>query len=201
MGTALTVLAAEVGRDRGRKLQPKLWASWGGPPTTVALRWAGGDTVSAVAHRHAIVQKVLGDKSHLPTEAEERDDPAKADQIYEIAVRRLRGRTRDPKRFPLLLKENTSYGFRRNLLGLRPIGIGVATAAILMSVAVYVGATVSGRPVSLSLPWLAPAMVGVIALGLWLRVDGAWLRDVAIAYADQLFEAAESLAGTKDSKK
>jgi hypothetical protein len=194
--TALTTLAAEVGRDRGKRLEGDLWRRWGGAPTTAGLRWAG-NPYAVVAHRHVVVQKALGKEADLPTEAEEKKDPAAADMRYELAVHRLRMRTRDAKRFPLLKRENTSYGFRRNLFGLRGVGISSACIAVAMTAGVFGTALGIGRLGSVSLSWSAPGVTGVVALFLWSRLKDVWLEDVARSYADQLFEAAEILATSK----
>ena len=53
--------------------------------------------------------------------------------FYGSAVDELRRLTRDTERFPLVYKGNTEYGFRRNLLGLKKIGLGVAIAALIIS--------------------------------------------------------------------
>src|SRR5437016_2310437 len=34
----VVILVDQLGRDRGKRLEPALWASWGGAPTTAALR-------------------------------------------------------------------------------------------------------------------------------------------------------------------
>ena len=61
----------------------------------------------------------------MPTAAEENNDPSGADKIYASAASWLRARTRDDA---LLLNENISYGMRRNLLGLKYIGITACLA-------------------------------------------------------------------------
>jgi hypothetical protein len=62
----------------------------------------------------------------LPTEAEEVQDPEGADAVYELAVGALRERTRDTNQYPPVPSENARYGFRRNVLGLRPYGIATS---------------------------------------------------------------------------
>ena len=57
----------------------------------------------------------------MPAAQEESADPLKADDVYGGATKRLRELTRGDKQ--LLLKENIAYGFHRNMLAMKPVGI------------------------------------------------------------------------------
>ena len=59
--------------------------------------------------------------------------PEDADGIYQSGVRWLLNHTRpeDNKKFDLLFKENTAYGFRRNALGTKPLGLVFSFGSIL----------------------------------------------------------------------
>lgn len=72
---------------------------------------------------------MLGDR--LPTQAEELADPGAVDERYDDSVARLRGLTRNNRKFRLLFSENINYGLRRNLLGLKPIGVAVACGTLM----------------------------------------------------------------------
>ena len=111
---------ASVARGRGKKLEEMLVAKWGGMPTTIALRHRDRflDSVSKQRYHTAITEK-LG--IAMPTAEEESANPDKADDIYIGATRRLRELTRSNKK--LLLKENIAYGFHRNMLAMKPVGI------------------------------------------------------------------------------
>ena len=61
----------------------------------------------------------------LPSPEEEQASPKDADEKYESVVRYLLANTRDSSKFALLLKENTAYGFRRNLYGLKSAGLAL----------------------------------------------------------------------------
>ncbi len=63
----------------------------------------------------------LGDKigTKPPTQTSEQKDPAGADAFYVRCGNWLRENTRDTKKFKILFDENITYGFRRNLLGLK----------------------------------------------------------------------------------
>ena len=94
-----TAVVAQVGRERGRKKEPNLWKSWGGPPTTRLLRHRrqeGDDALAPGLRRQ--VEEWIG--YPLPTEQEEEANPSWADTKYEEAVTSLREATRDTSSGP-----------------------------------------------------------------------------------------------------
>ena len=97
-------------------------------PTTIALRHRDNflDSVSKARYHEAICSK-LG--IEMPTPDDEATDPAKADDTYLGATKRLRELTRSDKH--LLLKENIAYGFHRNMLAMKPVGILTSTIGLL----------------------------------------------------------------------
>src|SRR5664280_3851350 len=122
----LHVLVIHVVRDLGAGKQDALWASWGGAPTTLLLRWAGKTNLIQQQQRHTAVG--VATAVNLPTQQEEAADQAGTDAIYESAVEVLREKTRGDD-LPPVVAESANYGFRRNLYGCRPFGIGVAALA------------------------------------------------------------------------
>lgn len=188
--TVLGALAAQLGRDRGKRLEPELWQGWGGSPTLRRLRFAAAADASVVARLHKRIERVLGDA--LPTSEEEASAPAAADARYEEATRRLIGMTRDRERFRLLFAENVNYGMRRNLLGLRTIGIVVASTTFVVAGLLI---AVAGGTVADGASRYAPAAaVSVLALIVWLTVvNRTWVQVPAEAYADRLMEAVDQL--------
>ncbi len=104
----------------GKKLEESLVKKWGGMPTTIALRHRDKflDSVSKQRYHTAITAK-LG--IAMPNAEEESADQDKADDTYIGATKRLRELTRSNKQ--LLLKENIAYGFHRNMLAMKPVGI------------------------------------------------------------------------------
>jgi hypothetical protein len=188
---ALAALGAQVGRDRGRRLEASLWSSWGGSPTLARLRFRANRSHQVTASLHTRISDVLGDA--LPEEGDEQAHPDAADQQYDDAVRRLRGLTRDHRQFPLLFAENVNYGFRRNALRLRPFGIAVAVA-VLAACCVLFGVTHAplGHRAALYGPG---ASTSSVLLVFWIRtVSPDWVRIPAGAYADRLFEAVDVLS-------
>lgn len=116
-----------VGTRRRPSLTIRLFASWGGAPTTALLRFGGGGEEETVARRHELVTRATG--VELPTTAEQDADPRRADAAYDAAVTVLRELTRDEKQFPLVVRENTEYGFRRNVV--RACSVGARFASVV----------------------------------------------------------------------
>jgi hypothetical protein len=68
-----------------------------------------------------------------------------ADAKYRAATTRLIERRRDAK-YKMLHRENAQYGFRRNLLGLKPLALTLALAAAGLTTAVGIlGFTQAGH--------------------------------------------------------
>lgn len=178
-------------RDLGTSKQPGLWASWGGAPTTLRLRWATAQNHVLQQERHADVQSATG--IPMPAQSEEAANPGAADTAYEAAADRLRQGTRNEQNFPLVKTELTNYGYRRNLYGCRAIGVGVALLALLVEVILAVlgwRGMVDVPPV----PMLAAGAVSLLwMLGWILLVTPEFVRRDADRYADALISAASDL--------
>jgi hypothetical protein len=186
--SAIGLAACGLVRDRGLAIQPSLWESWGGAPTTRLLRWRGEADRHATGRRHALLGQILGEP--LPSEAEESADPDGADSRYRTAVSALRDLTRN-RGFTLIEAENREYGYRRNSLGLKPIALGVAASCFFLSLALGLLNDGLAR-------FLAAAGVSLVALAFWIVVvKSAWVRRAADLYAFRLLEAAESLGREK----
>lgn len=178
----LLSLLAQVGRDSGKWREGDLFRKWGGSPSIRKLRHTQGDLSWITAER---LRARLGQEVGVaaPTPADEQRDPGAADEVYAAYVDHMREATRGDR---ILFAENISYGFRRNLWGMRAAGVAASV----------VGS--AGAGIAAALAWGTEAMVVPIAilalnaalLSLWsLRVDDRWVRDAAEAYADRLLRA------------
>jgi hypothetical protein len=122
-------LLASLARSRGKVLEGNLLAAWGGWPTTILLRH-GDPTIDPItkARYHRALAAIMG-RASLPTAKEEESAPIEADHIYRSATKQLIETRRAPT-FRMLADENASYGFRRNLLGLKWVTVGIALLAL-----------------------------------------------------------------------
>lgn len=188
----LGMLFSQVGRDLGFKKQSQLWDKWGGCPTIQRLRHCNSEINPKLRDRHHRKLKSLVPDLFIPSKEEEEKDPVVADQIYDVGMRYLMSQTRDRKQYPLIFKENVSYGFRRNLWALKPFGIAFNILCI-GSASAYIW---HGWKVSHS---ISPEhlVVGLLSLGFvifWLVwITHSWVRIPSEAYAIQLLEACEQL--------
>jgi hypothetical protein len=189
---------ASVARELGKRLENRLFSSWGGKPTTQLLRHADQtlDPLTKMRY-HAFLSRHIG--VPFPTVAEEQHDPLAADQRYAAGAKWLLDQTRDTKKFPLLFKENIAYGFRRNALGLKPYALVVAAVSwgwVLVAVGI-----INSSGVHLDILTQASA-------GAWAAIGGSpaacalWVffftertvRTAAFTYADMLLRACDSLS-------
>jgi hypothetical protein len=137
-----------------------------------------------------------------PTAAEESADQTAADSFYARCGTWLRDHTRDTKKFPILFGENVTYGFRRNLLGVK------AWALCLNAIVVIVCAFVLWRVSwSVETPTGNKTMVVLIvaaahAAYMLLAVSRVAVWDASRAYGRQLILSTEAfLTPTKPPRK
>jgi len=184
-----TALLARLARIRGKKLESKLFDLWGGKPTTVALRHRGARNPVLLERQHTQLSRIASGL-RVPREPEERANPQAADAAYDACVAVLIERTRDRKRFPLLFEENCHYGFWRNLLGLRPVGI--ATSFLGM---IAIGFLIYRQGLALNFNTAVGGAINLMLLFGWLFfVRPHAVRMSAESYRDRLLGACEELA-------
>ena len=186
---AFSFVASQIGADFGRRLEKRLWAKWGGPTTTRFLRHRNGEYNAMT--RRTVHESLIGLGHRIPTEEEEDQNPDYADECYSACTAEIRRLTRNKRRYPLVHKRLIDYGFRRNMLGLRWVGLTIA-AAVLFLCALHIwwnwdtdgldGFMFSVGLVSagIGIGWLRLVNEGAVALG-------------AQRYANSLLEAAIDL--------
>lgn len=187
----VTALLMSFARDRGFRLQTDLWTTWGGPPTTTMLLSTSPSPAPDITVHRCHISRLLPGAEPLSDERD-RDDPTGTVLTIERYTKFLRERTRDRNLFPVVFDANVGYGFRRNLLGLRHIGIAIAIVTISCSLGALVLVSCYGleRPIPLL---CLSAAVGIVALVLWLRATPDWVREQANRYAHALLCAAEAI--------
>jgi hypothetical protein len=185
-------LLTQLARDSGKNREPWLFQRWGGMPSVLIFRHAHKrfDSVTKERYHKKLATLVKGAKA--PSPDDEIADPVAADEVYSAWSHFLRSNTRDTKKYPLLFQENVSYGYRRNVWGLRPFGIAVSLLCALVAGGrlwfIYDGTGQIGREVAGALA------VSLLFLALWLfKFTSDWVRIPANAYAERLAEALESI--------
>ena len=195
-------LTTNLCRELGKRLEEKLYSAWGGKPTTQLLR-----------HRNTSIEAVTKQRYHaflaskinvaFPTKDQEASDPTAADDVYQSGVRWLLNHTRpeDNKKFDLIFKENVAYGFRRNALGMKPVGVIISIASLLWVLAVEgVFFSASHSLIDMTAfsrmpePATASLILSVVMVVTWLVFfTKASTRTAAFTYAETLLRACDSL--------
>ena len=182
----ISFLLRQIGADFGKHLERRLWRDWGGPPTTRFLRH--GNREFNEITRGRVHDKLRAIGLFVPTREEQEQDERAADKHYESCTEELIRRTRDYKKYHLVFKGLTEYGFRRNLLGLKTFGVLLALASFAgAGWSTYIGWSAGASPA-------AAIVAGLITTGL-LLVWMSWVteRTVKLAanrYARFIIEAA-----------
>ena len=184
---AAAFASAEWVRPLGVKMEARLKRTWGGFPTTRALRHREVQFAGTRVVRRTSLEALTG--TGLPSPREEREDSVAADVIYEETVTRGISRIRANRTHSTLLQaENSSYGFRRNMLAIK------VPALILLGLSVpasFLVAWLSDQP----LLYLILAVVQGILLLYWIVVvRETWVREQADKFAERFFVAVVDLA-------
>ena len=118
MSVVLLFAFADVARRTGRKVEAKL----GSRATPEQWHRGNPDVAEGAKDRY---RSFIAERLNLvaPTDADERQNPDRANDFYLTAGNWVREHTRDKRAFAILFGENITYGFRRNLLGLKPIAL------------------------------------------------------------------------------
>jgi hypothetical protein len=182
---------ADFSRARGRKIESKLYAERGGMPSITMFRRNDStiDAGSKDRYRTFLAAK-LGVAA--PGAEEENTNQASADSFYAQCGNWLRENTRDTKKFPILFGENVTYGFRRNLLGVKWLALGLNAIIVVISALILwrmnwnIEASVGNKTLVVLVVAAAHAAYMLIA------VSRSAVWDASKAYGRQLILSTES---------
>jgi hypothetical protein len=191
---ALTYLFSQLGRDQGKKKEPALWKTWGGSPSVQILRLRDQHLNKHTKQRYHQKLQSLFPVDEIPNIDMETNDSIGADEVYKAWSQYLISQTRDGKKFSLLLKDNISYGFRRNLWGLKLHGIILTSSLIIGNYLFEVIKNKSWNPFDFTNVFQYSSFVLVAILLFWLFVvTKQWIKIVAFSYAERLLESVENI--------
>ena len=123
---------ADLARRLGKSVERSLFKETNGRPTMTLLRHRDDEFDAKTKDRYRnLLANRLGELA--PTQGEEEKDPRAADAFYERCGNWLREHTRDPVKFKILKEENITYGFRRNLYGLRWLVLPMNLAVVIVT--------------------------------------------------------------------
>lgn len=182
----------------GNALQDKLFAAWGGAPSTAIMRHTNPilDKYTKIRYSQWLEAKIDG--LSLPSPEEEMTASEIANQKYRSATNFLREYTRDKQKYPAVYRDNVAYGFARNLLAIRRLGLWVSGICMIANAYLIGLLFLESAPVSfnvlikVNLPYLGAGMLCVVAFTVFLFVVNAnYVRGRAIRYAKSLYEVCE----------
>jgi hypothetical protein len=189
----LIFLLSQIARDRGKQREPELYAAWGGKPSVALLRHRDDRITADTKSRYWTFLKLKLPTLKVPTPDEERANPNAADSAYESVTAWLLTQTRDTKKFSLLFRENIYYGFRRNLWGLKPLGMVIALLAAGASTVVIVYLYASGHTTPTPEIVIVTALAWLLSICWIVLINPTWVRIPADAYGTQLLAACDAL--------
>jgi hypothetical protein len=206
LGGSLTILISfgvmafisTIISNLGHRCQKKLFSIWGGAPTTVILRHTDQvlDKYTKQRYHKWLDGKIDG--LNLPKVDDELKDRGDADQKYQSAINFLRELTRDKTMYPAVYRDNVAYGFARNLLAIRVIGLLVALLCVIINLyfvwPVLVLAKVDTDAVIFN-DYLAGVGAGlasvVFVFAFLLVINNNFVKERGFRYAKTLLESCE----------
>jgi hypothetical protein len=186
---------ADLARRFGKRTQKKLFPETNGEPPLTLLRYRDMNFDAKTKQRYrAWLAKQLGERA--PTEAAEKADPKATDAFYLRCSAWIRERTRNPTKFKVLREENITYGFRRNLYGLRwfALALDVAVIAACLWLMFVEKAGLQVFYVVLAITAIHTAIHAAFFL---FFVTKTAVLDASHQYERQLLLSCEALMGTK----
>jgi hypothetical protein len=199
----LPAALAYLARGAGKGLEASLYEQWGGKPSMAMLRDRDGRLNPVTKRRYHEFLRKIGNLD-IPSEEQEQRDYQSADHLFDSASDWLRRRARSSAKFPLIHAENIGYGFARNLLALKPLGIAIAAICALLQLGLALRQFFGGQDVS---PEIAiSGLFCVAATVVWVRsIHPSWVKCQAEGYAKALLEICDeaptsAAAGSTRSK-
>jgi hypothetical protein len=191
---ALMYLFSQVGRDSGKLREPELWKMWGGAPTTQIIRLSNDRLDTHTKERYRQKLQALCPVPSVPDATVEGNNSAAADEVYRAWTKYLISKSRDAKSYTLLLKDNSSYGFRRNLWGLKRYGILLTICLIVGNYIFWMLHTHSYNPISYPETFIYSEVALFVVLIFWItKVTSDWIKIPAFSYAERLYESLETM--------
>lgn len=196
VGCGLIYFLAQIVRYLGREIERRLGDRVGRARSAILLSHA--DTFIP-ADTKARYHKYLRDRGIKVPDAElERTNPAAANQAFRSAVDWLLEHTRPKAKASMLHNENIAYGFRRNLLGLKPIAIVLLVLAICANGFLIVTKDDQTRMIAAGVVELFL----LLALVAWLYVvRPGFVEDAAVAYGQRFLAHCESAPTVRKPRK
>jgi len=185
-------LLAQIVRYFGRKVEAQLGDRVGRARSAILLSHSDPRIPTDTKARY---HKYLMDHGlDIPSIDFEASAPVEANQKFRSAVDWLLEHTRASTKASMLLDENISYGFRRNLLGVKPVALALIVLAIAINLYLSITCIDHNRMVADSVLELL-LILGLMAWGWVVRPD--FVEDASMAYAQRFLAQCESTQAPK----
>lgn len=204
MCAVLLFAFADVARRLGQRLERKLGCN------RIPELWFRGNQAIPEASKNryrSFIAHKIGRQE--PTHDEETTHPERAKDFYLAANAWLREHTRDTRKYNILFNENITYGFRRNLLGLKPVSIVINVIILgLIAVALTQALPYFQSILNLTEKLFVTAVAAVLhSIYMIFAVGKEPVWDASRAYGRQLILSCETFlteackTGTKPARK
>jgi hypothetical protein len=189
---------SDLARRFGKRTEKTLFKDTAGVPSnTLLLRSDKTFDVATQDRYRKLIGDLIGEKA--PSDEKETRDLPAARAYYIRAGNWLRENTRDHKEFRLLFEENITYGFRRNLYGVKwPALILNLIVLIICGVILYLN---KFSAATLSQVEMVGAFAAVHAAYFFFFVTRKSVVAASNQYARQLLLSSETLAKKPAKKK
>lgn len=192
---ALSYLFSQFGRDKGKRKEPALWKHWGGAPTSQLLSFENTRIDQNTKKRYHSKLQQLCPVNPVPTIGLEKSNRPAVEQSYAAWVKYIISKTRSTKDYSLLFKDNTSYGFRRNLWGLKTASIILIALTIVVNYFAWSIKVGSYDPKTFSTNFIIANGAMFVLLAFWIfLINRTWVKIPAFSYAERLLEAIDTLS-------
>lgn len=181
---------ADFSRARGRAIERKLYAENGGMPSITMFRRNDGtiDTLSKDRYRAFLADELA---LAAPGPADESADQVAADAFYSQCGNWLRQNTRDTKKFPILFGENITYGFRRNLFGVKVLALCLNAIVVVVCIFILWRLSWNSDTPLGSRTVVVLVVAAAHAAYILLAVNRTAVRDASKAYGRELILSCE----------
>lgn len=190
-----TFLIAQLSRSLGRQMENRLGDKIGRQHTARLLAYA--NTVFPIQQKERFRQYISTHSGiSLPTENEEQTNADSSQDDRLTAVSWLLEHTRPTAKETLLHDENIAYGFRRNLLGLKPIGAVISIVLVAINPLLFLFGDVSNDRIRIG---IALEIGLIVCCLLWLfAVTERFVIDASLAYAQRLLSQCQTSSSASE---
>lgn len=181
--------------NMGNSIQRVYFDKWGGAPTTTLLMPDNDELDIYTKQRYFVwLNSKIPDLNLSMTVDEKEDHQHKA----RSAINFLREYTRDIKKYPAVYRDNVSYGFARNLVALRHIGLIISVVGLAINTGIMLcpayntialgsALTVGSFPLG-----IVSSLLSLLCVMLFLFVlNEGFVKQRAFRYARSLLEVCE----------